>query len=84
MKPSEKMAAAKKRVRKDDYPTTGLGPWLRFKDQAFAAGEFRLDKITENWARHKEKQKESDARRAREKQEEQDNFDHMRAVARED
>ena len=54
------MAEAKKRVRKDDYPTTGFGPWRRFRDQAFAAGEFRLDKITENWARHKEKQKESD------------------------
>ena len=49
------MAAAKKRVQKDDYPTTGFGPWQRFKDQSFAAGEFRLKKITENWTKHKAK-----------------------------
>ena len=57
---------------------TGFGPWRKFRDQAFATGEFRLDKIGENWA----KQKESDARRVREKQEEQDNRDHLRAVMR--
>ena len=33
MKPSAKIAEAKKRVRKDDYPTTGFGPWRRFQDQ---------------------------------------------------
>ena len=69
---AEKIAAAKKRVRKDDYPATGMGPWRKFRDEAHAVGEFRLDKIGENWA----KKKASDARRAREKQQEQDNRDH--------